>query len=171
LRSGAGAAAALGGLVAAGVRVVAAPRVDLPAAADAVLALDGDRPRRLTAAVALASTDFAPVLVVVRCEAVAPELLAARVLPFEVLSFMPEPSTTRGEARALARLVRERGWRRVLVVTSCYHVTRACLIFRRGVPCDLRFVSAAATPLSRLPRHVVSEWAKLALALTFRRRP
>ena len=33
---------------------------------------------------------------------------------------------TRDEALALARLCNERGWKRVLVVTSPYHTRRAC---------------------------------------------
>jgi uncharacterized SAM-binding protein YcdF (DUF218 family) len=155
---------------AAAARLFVAPRADPPVPADAIVALDGDRPRRLAAAVALASTGLAPVLVVVRGEAVAPELVTAAALPFELLSFVPDPSTTRGEARAVARLARARGWRRILIVTSMYHLTRARLIFRRAVACELRFVSAGCDR-SRVPRHVVSESAKLALALTLRRRP
>jgi uncharacterized SAM-binding protein YcdF (DUF218 family) len=155
---------------AAATRLFVAPHADPAVPADAIIALDGDRPRRLAAAVALASAGLAPVLVVVRGEAAAPELVAARDLPFEIVSFVPDPSTTRGEARAVASLVRGRGWRRVLVVTSTYHVTRARLIFTRAVACDLRFVSAGCQR-SRLPRHVISESAKLALALTLRRRP
>lgn len=46
----------------------------------------------------------------------------------------PDPADTRGEARALAALVKERGWDSVLVVTSTYHVTRARIILDRCVP-------------------------------------
>jgi uncharacterized SAM-binding protein YcdF (DUF218 family) len=158
------------GAALAGARLVVGPRLDVPVAADAVVALDGDRPRRVAAAVSLAASGVAPVLVLVRGDAVAPELLGARNLPFDVLSFVPEPSTTRGEARGVARLVREHGWRRIVVVTSTYHVTRARLIFARAVDCDLRFTSAGARR-AQLPSRVLSEWAKLVLALTLRRAP
>ena len=107
---------------------------------------------------------------VVRGEAVAPELLKARDLPFEVLSVVPEPSTTRGEAREVARLAAERGWQRIFVVTSSYHVPRARLIFRRGLMCELAFVSAGCRR-RRLPLDVSWEIGKLILACTLRRAP
>jgi uncharacterized SAM-binding protein YcdF (DUF218 family) len=138
--------------------------------ADAIVSLDGDRPRRLRKAVELAAAGVAPTLVIVRAEALAPELLSARDLPFEVSSVVPDPSSTRGEARAVARLAGEHGWRRILVVTSTYHVPRARLIFRRGLVCELTFVSAGCRK-RRLPLDISWEVAKLALACTLRRSP
>jgi uncharacterized SAM-binding protein YcdF (DUF218 family) len=141
---------------------------------DAIVSLDGDRPRRLRQAVKLAveltATGVAPTLVVVRAETAAPELLAEASLPFEILSVLPEPATTRGEARAIARLARQRGWQRILVVTSTYHVPRARMIFRRSVECDLAFVSAGCRR-RRLPLDVCLESAKWILACTLRRAP
>jgi uncharacterized SAM-binding protein YcdF (DUF218 family) len=144
---------------AASARLFVWPRVDAPAPADAIVVLDGDRPRRVACGVALAAAGWAPTLVVVSCEAYAPELLAGPV-PFDVLSFAPEPSTTRGEAAAVARLARERAWTRVLVVTSTYHVTRTRIIFERAVRAEVRLV-AAGFRRARLPADVLSEWAKL----------
>jgi uncharacterized SAM-binding protein YcdF (DUF218 family) len=138
--------------------------------ADAIVSLDGDRPRRLRKAVELAAGGVAPALVVVRAAAVAPELLSARELPFEVFSVLPDPSSTRGEARAVARLVGERDWQSILVVTSSYHVPRARMIFQRSVLCELEFVSAGC-PRRRLPLDVSLEIAKFVLACTFRRAP
>jgi len=137
---------------------------------DAIVSLDGDRPRRLKRAVELAAAGVAPTLVVVRAEEVAPELLAAETLPFEVCSVTPEPSTTRGEARAVARLASERDWRRIAVVTSTYHVPRARLIFRRSVAGELFFVSAGCRK-RRLPLDLGWESAKFVLACTLRRAP
>jgi uncharacterized SAM-binding protein YcdF (DUF218 family) len=155
--------------LAASARLFLFPREDDASPVDAVVALDGDRPRRVRRAVELMVEGVAPVLVVVRCEASAPELLDGPV-PWEVVSFEPVPSTTRGEARAVARLARDRGWTRLVIVTSTYHLTRTRLIFRRALDRDLQFVAAGYTP-RRMPLHVTSEWAKLALALTLRRRP
>jgi DUF218 domain len=138
--------------------------------ADAIVSLDGDRPRRLRKAVELAVGGVAPTLVIVRAEAVAPELLSGCELPFEVLSVAPDPSSTRGEARAVARVAGKRGWRRILVVTSTYHVPRARLIFRRGLVCELTFISAGCRR-RRLPLDISWEIAKLALACTVRRGP
>ena len=39
--------------------------------------------------------------------------------------FEPDPRTTRGEARALARLAADRDWDTLIVVTSDYHSLRA----------------------------------------------
>jgi hypothetical protein len=124
----------------------------------------------LRRAVELAAQGVAPTLVVVRAEATAPELLTAPSLPFEVLSVVPEPSSTRGEARAVARLAAERDWRRILVVTSTYHVPRARLIFRRGLACELALVSAGC-PRRRLPLDLCWEVGKFVLACTLRRTP
>jgi uncharacterized SAM-binding protein YcdF (DUF218 family) len=141
-----------------------------PRHADAIVSLDGDRPRRLRKAVELAAGGVAPTLVVVRAEEAAPELLTTGGLPFEVLSVVPDPSSTRGEARQLARLAGERDWQSILVVTSAYHVPRARMIFERGLLCELAFVSAGCRR-RRLPLDVSLEIAKFVLACTFRRAP
>ena len=119
---------------------------------------------RVAHGVALAAAGLAPTLVVVHCEAVAPELLAGTPLPFEVVPLGPRPATTRGEARGVARLARERGWERLVVVTSTYHVTRARLIFERALGREVRFASAGYGA-ARLPLRLVAEWAKLPFAL------
>jgi uncharacterized SAM-binding protein YcdF (DUF218 family) len=49
----------------------------------------------------------------------------------EVACVRPEPVTTAGEARATAELARVRGWRRVAVVTSTFHVDRARTLFHQ----------------------------------------
>jgi uncharacterized SAM-binding protein YcdF (DUF218 family) len=43
----------------------------------------------------------------------------------EVDCFDPNPTTTRGEAEAIAEFANAQGWSRVIVVTSSYHVSRA----------------------------------------------
>src|SRR5206468_1362666 len=120
-------ALALAAGAAASARLFARPRLEPLDRVDAVVALDGDRPRRVRRAVELMVDAVAPTLVVVRCEASAPELLDGTV-PWEVVSFEPIPSSTRGEARAVARLAQDRGWRRLAIVTSTYHVTRTRII-------------------------------------------
>jgi DUF218 domain-containing protein len=154
--------------VATAWRLVVFPRVDPLSVADVVVALDGDRPRRLRAAVDLVVAGYGAVLVVVRAENAAPELLRRPSMPFEVLSFVPSPPTTRGEARGVAALAAARGWRRILVVTSTFHITRARLIFERALDCEVVFASAGMNR-RRVPRYVLSETAKLLLALTLRR--
>ena len=86
------------------------------------------------------------------------------------IRFVPVPFNTRGEARAVARLARERGWESIIVVTSGYHVRRARLLFARAVPAEVRFVGSAY-PRLLAPFAVAKEAAKLAYALTLGRRP
>jgi uncharacterized SAM-binding protein YcdF (DUF218 family) len=90
--------------------------------------------------------------------------------PVDALRFTPVPFNTRGEARAVAQLVREQGWRSLIVVTSGYHVRRARLLFERAVPAEIRFV-AAPYPLLLVPAALVKEAAKLAYAVTVGRAP
>jgi len=162
---------AFGGTIAVLTRLIAFPRADPPSQADAIIALDGDRPRRVRTAVALASAGYAPALVLVAADNAAPELIAhSAALPFELVSLTPDPPSTRGEARGLAALTTRRDWSDIIVVTSTFHVTRARLILRRAVAADLTFVPAGMNR-RHLPRHIATETAKLVLALTTRRRP
>ncbi len=54
--------------------------------------------------------------------------------PWEVICVRPDPYTTRGEAAALARLARERGWTHAAVLTQPSHVSRARMWMTRCVP-------------------------------------
>jgi uncharacterized SAM-binding protein YcdF (DUF218 family) len=51
-----------------------------------------------------------------------------------ILQFPHQASNTREEAEALRELAVDRGWRRILLVTSNYHTRRARYIFRRVLP-------------------------------------
>jgi hypothetical protein len=91
-----------------------------------VVALDGDHPRRPREAVTvtLAPAEDIPVVVAVRGDVVAPELCRQQV-PFEFVSFVPEPSTIRCEARGVAFLAQSQGWSPITVVNSTYDVPRS----------------------------------------------
>ena len=147
------------------------PHDDEPIAgtADAVVSLSGSA-ARLPVAEQLVQDRVAPVLVV----SYEPELEDERAerlceRPRDgVVCFEADPSSTRGEARAIERLARRRGWDDVVVVTSDFHVFRARLILERCYDGRLRFADA---PSSRfwLPWQLVKETAKLTLAVTTRR--
>jgi uncharacterized SAM-binding protein YcdF (DUF218 family) len=62
------------------------------------------------------------------------DLEARGVPPSALVRFPQRAANTREEAQALRDLVRSRGWRRVLVVTSNYHTRRARYIFRKVFP-------------------------------------
>jgi uncharacterized SAM-binding protein YcdF (DUF218 family) len=157
--------------VAVVVRFVLRPVQDGPRHADAVVVLAGDH-LRLGKALELMTRRVAPTLVI--SDGLAPGWREANRLcrrgagGFRVLCFRPDPYSTRGEARAVARLAAVHRWRSVLVVTSTYHVTRARLLFRRCV--DAR-VSATGSAYRRslLPLEIFLEPAKLVYALVVAR--
>jgi uncharacterized SAM-binding protein YcdF (DUF218 family) len=127
---------------------------------DAVVVLAGDSSARLPVATRLARGGPAVLVISV---ADGEENAAARRLcevpgALTVLCFEPEPSETRGEARALGRLVDEHGWTRIAVVTNSYHLTRAGLLIRRCTDVEVQMVDARAPmPVQRWIRAVVRE--------------
>lgn len=62
--------------------------------------------------------------------------------PFEVVCPQPDPRTTRGEARIFGELAADRGWDRLVMVTSTYHVGRARLLLERCFDGDVTAVDA-----------------------------
>lgn len=90
------------------------------------------------------------------------------------------PFGTRHEARALARLMRERGWRSAVIVTSAVHVRRASLALARATRGSNTTFSFEPVPRERDPysadrwwrtkwglRVVLSEVVKLAIYAAF----
>lgn len=152
------------------------PRADgAPARADVVVVLSGGLNARLNPALALVRKGVAPTLAVSGAFGHGRWRKAQRLcrgLPtpprFRVLCFEPHPYSTRGEARAVAALARAHGWRRVVVVTSTYHVTRARMLFRRCYRSRL-WVVGSRSPWWRLPAEWVSETGKLLVQLTVER--
>jgi uncharacterized SAM-binding protein YcdF (DUF218 family) len=144
-----------------------------PPRASAVVVLAGDK-ARLAPALALVRRGVAPVLALSTVGRAhnwrqALELCASgRYARAHVLCFDAEPYSTRGEARAVARLARERKWRSVVVVTSTFHVTRARMIFRRCYHGPLYVVGTGST-WWRLPEEWAYETGKLVVQLTVQR--
>jgi uncharacterized SAM-binding protein YcdF (DUF218 family) len=154
-------------------RFVLWPVQDSPRRADAVVVLAGDH-LRLGKALELMARRVAPTLVI--SDGLAPGWREANRLcrggagrEFRVACFRPDPYSTRGEARAVARMGAARGWRSVVVVTSTYHVTRARLLFDRCVDARVR-VTGSTYRRSLIPLEVFLEPAKLAYALVVARR-
>jgi uncharacterized SAM-binding protein YcdF (DUF218 family) len=61
-----------------------------------------------------------------------------------VTCFVPDPSTTRGEAQEIARMARAQHWDRVIVVAPTFHLSRARMIVRRCYAGELMMVDARA---------------------------
>ena len=136
---------------------------DAIARADAVVVLFGGR-ARLPVGIELAQRGIAPVLVVSQGRDRgwrAPGLCDRRDL--RVLCPVADDESTRGEARLIGRLARERGWDSLVVVSSRFHMFRAKLLIRRCYDGRLAMVGAGS-PVWRLPYEVAWEWAKLARA-------
>jgi uncharacterized SAM-binding protein YcdF (DUF218 family) len=71
----------------------------------------------------------------------------------KIVRFTHDGDSTLEEAEALARLVKERKWRSVIVVTSNYHTRRARYIFRRVFPQGMQVRVASARDGDFDPEH------------------
>ena len=116
--------------------VVQTPRVDRAAPVDAVLVLGGlNSPERTQRALDLVQAGLTRTVVISTPrgygDALAQRTCTSPPAGVDVVCFVPDPSTTRGEARELRKLAGERGWTRVAVVTSPYHVSRSRMIVDR----------------------------------------
>jgi uncharacterized SAM-binding protein YcdF (DUF218 family) len=148
------------------------PREDSPERADAVVVLSGDRDHRLPRALELMRDDIAGALVISDGRdprwPQANRLCNGGARRFRVFCFKPKPYSTMGEAEAVARLARARGWDSLLLVTSTFHVYRARMLFERCFGGDVDAIGSRYK-LRYLPSALFWETGKLVHALTVRR--
>ena len=146
------------------------PPDDEPGRADAVVVLSGSRIERLPKGLAVrrraggvlvVSGGFDPRWAQAR-------RLCTRASRPRVVCFTPRPNSTLGEAREVARLARSRGWRRIAVISSTYHVFRSRILFRRCVDAAVAVVGARP-PVRRWLIGAFTEWGKLLYQLTLER--
>jgi uncharacterized SAM-binding protein YcdF (DUF218 family) len=140
--------------------------------ADAVVVLAGGE-SRLPVALELAREHVAPVLVVSEDPTGKDELRTStcatgHVEGAQLVCRTASPYSTRGEARMVAELAERRGWDRIVVVTSRYHLFRAERIIARCTDTKL-VMRGAPDSIGRNLIAIPFEWAKLGLAETFRR--
>ena len=134
--------AALVGWVSVCVDVVAHPELEETGVVDAAY-LIGPAETRIEETLALMGTGVAPVLLVttsVNADTGLPYATGhcgLQATGYRVECVMPEPYSTRGEARLLAREVEEHGWERVAVVTSRSHAARTRLLMERCTDADV----------------------------------
>ena len=136
--------------------------------ADAVVVLAGSK-FRLPVGLRLVARGVAPVLVI--SDGLDPRSARSVRLCRQgslrqgatVLCPKPDPYSTRGEARLVAALARERGWDSIVVVSSRFHLFRARILFERCYGGRLAFVGAPS-PWWRQPVSIASEWLKLGVA-------
>ena len=94
----------------------------------------------------------------------------ARGIPENKILITREVGNTADEANAVAELMRTRGWKRIILVTTGWHMPRAAWLFRRaGVECtifpvDFRHnASGQLTPLDFFPNAGALEGTETAL--------
>jgi CBS domain-containing protein len=121
--------------------MVGLPRIDRPSTVDAVLVL-GPADERVRDADELVREHDVEALVVSLPEPVEESPETARFCAedhdYPVYCIQPEPSTTQGEAVALAALAEEHGWDSVAVLTHRSHLTRAGILVGRCYDGDIR---------------------------------
>ena len=153
------------GLVIANLVCFVWPRTGDLQHADAVVVLAGGDGERLDYGLELVRAGVAPILVA----STGPRQLCNSTQPFDVLCFLPSPETTRGEAEAIGQLARERGWTRIVLVTSTYHMLRAKLLVDR---CYSGTIEAAPAEPDQGPlpwiAAIVHEWGGLAESVVHR---
>ena len=160
----AGSFAALAGSTIVALR----PRDDEPRNPDAVVVLGGAGYERLELGIELSTCHDA--VLVLSSSAIAYGRRRGLVCGEDVLCHIPQPETTTGEARAIARLADGHGWNHVTVATSRFHSTRARVLFRQCLGDRVTLVGAPA-PDGRargLPTHLREAVGTIA-ALTIRR--
>ncbi|YCH07773.1 YdcF family protein [Arthrobacter sp. alpha11c] len=75
----------------------------------------------------------------------------------DLICFRPSPLNTRGEARGLAELIAQNGWKSITVVTSDYHLLRAGTLMRQCTSVEIQMVGSQPdlSPGAWLDRFVV----------------
>ncbi len=137
--------------------VLVAPSLDRPTKADAVFVLGPtDADGRLDTARNLMNRGLSANLVLSVSVYLTPaerELCDGRSgLPGTVTCFNPTPATTRGEAQEIRDMTAQHGWKKVIVITSRYHITRARVLIDRCYSGSLEMVESASSPS-------LAEWA------------
>ena len=140
------------------------PPTGSPGRVDAVIVLSGDHGERLDRALTLIRQGASSTLVLDgEPDSVHVLELCAGGQPFEVVCLRPDPDSTRYEARAAGQLAAERNWKRVAVVTTTAHVTRAGVLFDRCLDASVVMVEGRRRPDVRF---LIHEWLGLGHALT-----
>ena len=119
---------------------VVPPSEERFAEADAVVVLSGDHGDRLELGLRLVRSGTAPTLVILNPgdgPAARSRPLCEEPQPFEVDCPTPPLVSTIGDVRQVQALADERGWRRVVVVTSRFHVARSRVVLARCSDVDV----------------------------------
>lgn len=155
----------LAAVVVAELRLFVFPPADSPSRADAIVILGGPGDR-IGRGWDLARDDVAPVVVTFVPD---PRLCEPLDADPEEICLTPEPSTTRGEARMIAELARERGWDHLVVVTAASQAVRARIRLERCFDGRLDLVTVREGGLAQQLYRVLYENGAMIKALTVQR--
>lgn len=147
-------------------RLFVFPPTDEATAADAIVVFGGPGERTGYAWGLAGRDDLAPTVVVSIHD---PTLCEPLRREPEEYCFTPDPPTTRGESRAFADLARERGWDRLIVVSSASQSMRARLRLGRCYDGDVEFVTVREHGFFAQLYRVVYENGAMLKALLFER--
>lgn len=134
--------AALVTWVAVTLDVVVDPQVDEVGPVDAVYVI-GPVETRIEEALAVMDSGVAPVLLATTSvnpdtgEHYATDHCGLRTATYRVECVLPDPYTTRGEARVLGARVEQHAWDRVAVMTSTPHAARTRMLMERCTDADV----------------------------------
>ncbi|WP_083897699.1 YdcF family protein [Nocardia vinacea] len=129
----------------AGLPVYVHPQTDPLRHADAIVVLGGTAYERFDVGLALAERGYAPQLLISRSTGEDDSVMDRYCAPrfeFTVSCFVPDPWTTDGEAREIARRASLYGWRHIIVVTYTPHVSRARYIVGKCFHGELTMVAS-----------------------------
>ncbi len=121
---------------------------------DAIVVLAGER-SRLATGVQLADRGVAGVLIISNGNAKGwkeANTICASKRRYQVICPQPSSDDTEGEAHTISRIARVRGWNRLVLVSSNYHLRRARTLFHRCLKGELRVYA------SEPDRTSVGEW-------------
>lgn len=121
---------------------IATPRTDPQGQVDAVYVI-GPVETRIDQTLAIMDTGVSPLLLATTSvnpqtgEHYATEHCGRHTASYRIECVLPDPYTTRGEARVLGEQARAHGWETVAVITSTPHAARTRLLMERCVDAEV----------------------------------
>jgi hypothetical protein len=135
--------------------------------ADAVVVLDDGIGVRRAKAIQAVTAGVAPNLVISH-HSDRPQDCPTNIANVTIVCFSPVEDTTKGEAKGIALIAKERGWTSLIFVTDPPHVTRAKWLLSRCFPGKVGAITTKVTNRD-WPIRIVYEWAAATKAVLTQR--
>ena len=121
------------------IDVVGHPRVDGPTKADAIVILGEPENGSIAAMRSLVRKGISD-QVVISVPFGRPTECSQPPAGVQIYCFIPEPSTTRGEAEMIKKLAAQRHWTHIVVITWPSHISRSRMLINRCFSGELQMV-------------------------------